>query len=166
MLRIYEAPVLMTAEEALSTDELLNFAPGDSNSNLQINLIEVVMFIKGAPDVLLPRCSSVLLPTGNVVPLTPELEESLITTQSRWSSSGQRVLLLARRVVSGSDVDSKEFGSPEVIEHVVREQTKDLVVVGMIGIVDPPRADIPEVVRICRGGGIRFFMVLYLVLRN
>src|SRR5271170_6679525 len=107
-------------------------------------LMEVVMFIKGAPDVLLPRCSSVLLPSGVVSPLTPELEESLVAIQSRWSSGGQRVLLLARRVVPGSDVDVKEIGSPEVVEDIIRDQTKDLVVVGMIGIVDPPRADIPE----------------------
>ena len=117
------------------------------------------MFIKGAPDVLLPRCSSVVLPSGVVAPLTPELEESLVTIQSRWSSAGQRVLLLARRVIPGSDVDVKEIGSPEVVEDILRDQTKDLVVVGMVGIVDPPRADIPEVVRICRGAGIRFFMV-------
>jgi len=122
-------------------------------------LIEVVMFIKGAPDVLLPRCSSVVLPSGVVAPLTPELEESLVTIQSRWSSAGQRVLLLARRVIPGSDVDVKEIGSTEVVEDILRDQTKDLVVVGMVGIVDPPRADIPEVVRICRGAGIRFFMV-------
>jgi sodium/potassium-transporting ATPase subunit alpha len=122
-------------------------------------LIEVVMFIKGAPDVLLPRCSSVVLPSGVVAPLTPELEESLVAIQSRWSSAGQRVLLLARRVIPGSDVDVKEIGSPEVVEDILRDQTKDLVVVGMVGIVDPPRADIPEVVRICRGAGIRFFMV-------
>ena len=117
------------------------------------------MFIKGAPDVLLPRCSSVVLPSGVVAPLTPELEESLVAIQSRWSSAGQRVLLLARRLIPGSEVDVKEIGSPEAVEDILRDQTKDLVVVGMIGIADPPRADIPEVVRICRGGGIRFFMV-------
>jgi len=159
MLRIYEAPVMMTAEEALSKEELSNFAPSDCKPTSRILLMEVVMFIKGAPDVLLPRCSSVLLPTGVIAPLTPKLEESLIATQSQWSSSGQRVLLLARRIISGSEVDVKEFGSPEVVEDILRDHTKDLVVVGMIGIVDPPRADIPEVVRICRGAGIRFFMV-------
>jgi sodium/potassium-transporting ATPase subunit alpha len=123
----------------------------------------VVMFIKGAPDVLLPRCTSVVLPSGERVPLTPSLRDDLNALQYRWSTAAQRVLLLARRVISFNDVEVKEFGSPESTEKVVRYFTDDLVVVGMIGIVDPPRADIPEVVNICRGGGIRFFMVSYLV---
>ena len=36
---------------------------------------------------------------------------------------------------------------------------------GMIGIVDPPRPETAEVVRICRGGGIRVLMVWFLLLR-
>ena len=118
------------------------------------------MFIKGAPDVLLPRCSSLLMPTGDIVPLTEKLLGGLTDLQSRWSSSAQRVLLLARRVIPSSELDGKDFESPEAAQHILREQTSDLVVVGLIGIVDPPRPDIPEVVRTCRGGGIRFFMVL------
>lgn len=121
----------------------------------------VVLFIKGAPDILLPRCTSILLPSGVTVPLTAALEEQLATLQSQWSSSGQRVLLLARRVISNSEVNVKELGSPEAVEHILREYTNGLVAVGLVGIVDPPRADIPEVVRICRGAGIRFFMVLF-----
>jgi sodium/potassium-transporting ATPase subunit alpha len=117
------------------------------------------MFVKGAPDVLLPRCSSILLPSGQTVSLTPDLYEDLTVLQSRWSSIGQRVLLLTRRTMSYSEIDAKTFGSPEGQERVLREYMSDLVVVGMIGIVDPPRADIPSVVKICRRGGIRFFMV-------
>ena len=56
----------------------------------------------------------------------------------------------------------KEFGSLETAIHILREYTTELVVVVMIGIVDPPRVGIPEVVRICRRGGIRFFMVILL----
>jgi sodium/potassium-transporting ATPase subunit alpha len=124
-------------------------------------LTVVVLFIKGAPDVLLPRCTSVLLPTGEITPLTQDLSDELTALQSRWSSGGQRVLLLARRVISNSEVDVKAFDSPEMANYILREKTENLVAVGMIGIVDPPRPDIPEVVRICRGGGIRFFMVTH-----
>jgi sodium/potassium-transporting ATPase subunit alpha len=119
----------------------------------------VVLYIKGAPDVLIPKCSFVLLPNGEIAPLTAEYLEKLTVLQSRWSTSGQRVLLLARRVISASGVDVKEFESPEAIVDIQREFVNNLIVVGLVGIVDPPRADIPEVVRICRGGGIRFFMV-------
>ena len=117
------------------------------------------MYIKGAPDVLLSRCSSILLPSGEVVPLSPDLVNRFTALQSRWSSAGQRVLLLARRVVEGSEVNPKQFGSSEAPDQILRDHAYGLVAVGLMGIVDPPRADIPEVVRICRGGGIRFFMV-------
>jgi sodium/potassium-transporting ATPase subunit alpha len=120
------------------------------------------MFIKGAPDVLFPRCSSVLLASGDTVAMTPDLMDQLTKIQSRWATAGQRVLLLARRVVSNSDVSIKELDSPEAADYILREQFIDLVAVGMIGIIDPPRPEIPEVVRTCRGAGIRFFMVLYL----
>lgn len=119
------------------------------------------MFIKGAPDILLPRCTSVILPNGERAPLVPTLINELAALQSRWSSGAQRVLLLARRIISSSSIDIKEIGSPESTEQILREFTNELVVVGMIGIVDPPRIDIPDVVNICRGGGIRFFMVRY-----
>jgi sodium/potassium-transporting ATPase subunit alpha len=119
----------------------------------------VVLFIKGAPDILVRRCSSILLPSGEVTPLTEELTRQLTTLQETWSSRGQRVLLLARRVISNSETQPKDWSSEDATHTVIRDYTNNLTIVGMIGIVDPPRKDIPEVVRICRGGGIRFFMV-------
>jgi sodium/potassium-transporting ATPase subunit alpha len=119
----------------------------------------VLLFIKGAPDILLKRCNSILLPSGQVTPLTEELTDQLATLQGTWSSQGQRVLLLARRMISTSEILPKDWTSEDATRTVLRDFTDDLTVVGMIGIVDPLRKDIPEVVRICRGGGIRFFMV-------
>ena len=122
-------------------------------------LTAVVMFIKGAPDVLLPRCTKLLMPTGDIVPLTESLLQSLTDLQYRWSISAQRVLLLARRLIRDEDLCQKDFAEPEAANHFAQMYTTELVVVGLIGIVDPPRWDIPEAVRVCRGAGIRFFMV-------
>ena len=72
------------------------------------------MFIKEAPDVLLPHCTSIVLPSGEQVPLTPSLRDDRNALQYRWSTAAQRVLLLARRVISYVDVDVKKFGSPRV----------------------------------------------------
>jgi sodium/potassium-transporting ATPase subunit alpha len=113
------------------------------------------MFIKGAPDVLLPRCTSVILSSGERVPLTPSLHDDLTNLQSRWSTNAQRVLILTRRVIPSYEIDVKELESPESPGKILRKFSNELVIVSMIGIVDAPRADIPEVVRICRGGGIR-----------
>ena len=100
--------------------------------NILLNCLTLdVMFIKGAPDVLLPRCSSVLLPSGDVVGMTPGYRDHLTVLHSRWATAGQRVLLLARRVISNSEVDVKEFDSPEAADYILREQTHDLVAVGI-----------------------------------
>jgi sodium/potassium-transporting ATPase subunit alpha len=117
-------------------------------------LTVVVLFIKGAPDILLKRCTSILLPSGEITPLTEELTNQLTALQGTWSSLRQRVLLLARRIISTSEILPKDWTSEDASRAVLRDFTDDLTVIGMIGIVDPPRKDIPDVVRICRGGGI------------
>jgi sodium/potassium-transporting ATPase subunit alpha len=91
--------------------------------------------------------------------MNASLLAELTALQTRWAVSGQRVLLLARCVISSSKLGPKVFESPQAADYIVRQHVTDLIVVGMIGILDPPRPEIPEVVRICRGGGIRFFMV-------
>lgn len=81
---------------------------------------------------------------------------------SQWSVAGQRVLLLARRVLSAADVDAQRIRSGEISETALLEiLVSDLVVVGMLGIVDPPRPEIPDVVQACRAGGIRVVMVTF-----
>lgn len=70
----------------------------------------------------------------------------LTATQEKWASQGQRVLLLARRVIR-SDVLPREVSvdSAEFADIVNLELNQDLTVVGLVGLVDPPRDDIPEV---------------------
>ena len=78
--------------------------------------------------------------------------------KNQWSSQGKRVILLARRVVKESDIgidtsDSRFEGE------ITKLAKKDLTLVGLVGIVDPPRDEIPQVVRTLRRAGIRIFMV-------
>jgi sodium/potassium-transporting ATPase subunit alpha len=105
--------------------------------------------------------TSIVLPSGEVVPMTPDLIAQVTDLHSRWASSGQRVLL-ARRVLSEAKLDTRFFQSPDAADCILKEYTAELVAVGLIDIRDPPHAEIPEVVKICRGGGIRFYMVALL----
>ncbi|HTU61728.1 MAG TPA: HAD-IC family P-type ATPase, partial [Polyangiales bacterium] len=61
------------------------------------------VLVKGAPDVLLPRCASVLRVDGTVAPLDDVNRDRVRQLQERWSSEGQRVLLLCHRSV-GDDM--------------------------------------------------------------
>jgi sodium/potassium-transporting ATPase subunit alpha len=82
----------------------------------------------------------------------------LVSTKDDWSSQGRRVLLLARKTISNSSIPTGLSSS--AMEALMINQAKSgLTLVGLVGIVDPPRSEIPEVIRTLRGAGIRIFMV-------
>jgi sodium/potassium-transporting ATPase subunit alpha len=108
--------------------------------------------IKGAPDILLPRCDTVLDDKNEAVPLTDAQRLRIEEIKDSWSRQGKRVILLARKptVMPFSANHEKE---------VLVAAREGLTFVGILGIVDPPRDEIPEVVRVLRGASIRIFMV-------
>ena len=116
------------------------------------------MLVKGGPDVLFPKCSSVTRADGAVVPLDAAHRAALHNAQERWSSAGQRVLALCRR-----DVSSLVGLAPGVpandVEELMYANLCDLTLVGLVGIRDPPRADVPDAIGTIRRAGVRVFMV-------
>lgn len=113
------------------------------------------LMVKGAPDVLLPRCNACLTPSGSTQPLTEEAKRQLVSQQEAWSRDGQRVIMLARRDFGTSAIPNT---TPFEDEAVMASQS-DLIVIGILGILDPPRAEIRQTVADCRRSGARFFMV-------
>ncbi|KAJ2066322.1 hypothetical protein GGI03_005307 [Coemansia sp. RSA 2337] len=79
--------------------------------------------------------------------------------QRRWSGEGQRVPMLCRREFHGFNPFAGREDDPAELEVIVAAHNTDLCIVGLVGIVDPPRKEIPSVVDICRRAGIRVFMV-------
>ncbi|KZS89101.1 sodium-potassium ATPase [Sistotremastrum niveocremeum HHB9708] len=115
---------------------------------------------KGAPEILLPRCSYVLNPTGGApIPLTHDVSSIIAKIQEDWASEGRRVLLLARRVLPSSLVPENFKGDEFAFEELVEEMHRELVVVGLVALIDPLKDDIVHTVRVCRGAGIRFLVV-------
>ncbi|RPD63077.1 sodium-potassium ATPase [Lentinus tigrinus ALCF2SS1-6] len=121
---------------------------------------DYLLLVKGAPDVLMPRCKFVLDPAGGgPTPLTPVVLERISAIQERWSRDGQRVLLLARRVVRGDELPKELNPQEEEFADLVEQLRDDLIIVGLVGLIDPLKPSIPDVVKTCRGAGIRFFVV-------
>ncbi|KAI4637641.1 hypothetical protein J4E83_000458 [Alternaria metachromatica] len=110
------------------------------------------LMIKGAPDILLPRCDLILNEKGEEILLTDAQRLRIDTVKDSWSRQGKRVILLARKptIVPFSANHEKE---------VLVAAREGLTFIGIVGIVDPPRDEIPDVVRILRGASIRIFMV-------
>ena len=119
---------------------------------------ENLLFIKGAPDILLPRCGSYMDGAGYIERLDESARADLESLKDRWSGQGKRVILLAQKRIEALRTDPVE--QPREYESEIMEFAKtELILVGLVAIVDPPRAEIPEVVRTLRGAGIKVFMV-------
>lgn len=119
---------------------------------------ELEFMIKGAPDILINKCSKILTADGDVLPLTIEHLRCIDTIQDKWASEGQRVVLLAYKKLSYSRFSSCGFSSKETTDTLLSE-SQDLVLAGLVGIADPPKDDILDVVTTLHNAGIRVNMV-------
>ncbi|WP_449244851.1 cation-translocating P-type ATPase [Desulfobacca acetoxidans] len=105
-----------------------------------------VMYLKGAPENLLPFCVRQLTTQGEK-PFEEADREDILAENSRLAGSALRVLGLAYRRLS----DLPEL-TPE-------SEEADLVWVGLVGMIDPPRPEAKEAVSRCRRAGIKVIMV-------
>jgi sodium/potassium-transporting ATPase subunit alpha len=114
-----------------------------------------IIFVKGAPDILLPQCTSYYSAvTNTILPLDASATAQLIARQESWSRGGQRVILVCMRHYT----PESPIGSTDLTEEVI-DCITDLTVIGLLGIMDPPRPETARTVFDCRRAGTRFFMV-------
>ena len=104
------------------------------------------VMVKGAPDVLLDRCTHLL--SGSPRPLDSVLRHRVLSANEEMASRALRVLGLAFR-----DMDS----IPAVLSSDHLEQ--GLTFVGLAGMIDPPRAEVRQAVSHCYAAGIRPVMI-------
>jgi len=107
-------------------------------------------FVKGAPDVLISRSSSFLRPDGEAVSITEDNRSLALDANDRMAASGERVMVVARR-----DFDPADFDAGGNLIDLVR----DLTLLAMVGIVDPPRAEAKAAIAKCHDAGIRVRMI-------
>ena len=107
-------------------------------------------YVKGAPDVLIARSASILGTEGTVVPLAGGAQEQALEYNEQLASQGMRVM-----VVAGRDLDPATF-DPEAD---LLQEVNDLTLLGMVGIVDPPRPEAKAAIAECASAGIRVRMI-------
>ncbi|KAJ7876513.1 hypothetical protein B0H14DRAFT_3083125 [Mycena olivaceomarginata] len=116
-----------------------------------------LLAVKGAPDVLIRRCSSFMDPEGKQWPLNTDLLAGISAIQEDYAARGQRVLLLAKKTLD-RDVSEGHVDANSLEDYLLATNI-DLTVVGLVALVDPPRPETEETIRVCRRAGIRFAMV-------
>ncbi|CEN60695.1 hypothetical protein ASPCAL03130 [Aspergillus calidoustus] len=112
------------------------------------------LFIKGAPDMLLSKCAHVVNRNGQAELLSQAERNRLERIKDRWSAEGKRVILMAQRLVSSDWIKAG------VDERSALQAAQDgLTLVGLVGLIDPPRDEIPGVIDTLRRASIRIMMV-------
>jgi Ca2+-transporting ATPase len=107
-------------------------------------------FVKGAPDVLITRGGSFLLPDGQLVAISDDNRKLATDENDRMAKAGERVMVVARK-----DFDPAAFDPKGKLIDLV----KDLTLLAMVGIVDPPRAEAKDAIAKCHSAGIQVRMI-------
>merc|ERR1711971_754584 len=120
----------------------------DKNDNRQL------LVLKGAPERILERCTTIIV-EGRELPMTEEWKNAFETAYMELGGLGERVLgfcdymLPADKYPSGFPFDADDVNFP----------LEGLRFVGLMSMIDPPRAAVPDAVAKCRSAGIKVIMV-------
>lgn len=130
----------------------VNELPFDSDRKLMTTVHkkdngEFRVLTKGAPDVLVSKCSHIY-ENGGPVPLTEEHIGRITAANKGLADEALRVLAFAYRDLAEQPAEP----SPE-------ETERDLVFIGLAGMIDPPRDEVRDAVAVCRQAGIRPVMI-------
>merc|ERR1712209_123109 len=136
--------------------------PFNSTNKFQVSIHEqedksdsrYLLVMKGAPERILQRCSTIVI-DGTERPLTQDWKNAFETAYMQLGGLGERVLgfcdfmLPADKYPKGYPFDADEENFP----------LSGLRFVGLMSMIDPPRAAVPDAVGKCRSAGIKVIMV-------
>jgi Ca2+-transporting ATPase len=105
-----------------------------------------ILSMKGAPEIVLGKCISIAGPNG-IETLTEEDRKEILGTADRMADRALRVLAFAWR-----SLDPKEPLERDDVE-------SRLIFVGLVGMMDPPRKEVPEAISVSKTAGIRPVMI-------
>ena len=135
-----EAEMPRVAELPFDSDRKLMSTVHPMNGKLRV-------MVKGAPDVLLSRCTHIL--DGSPVAITDAHKAEVLNTNAAMAEKALRVLSAAYK-----DVDALPEG-----ELTTENLECGLTFVGLVGMIDPPRMEVKQAVAECYGAGIRPVMI-------
>jgi Ca2+-transporting ATPase len=108
---------------------------------------ENILYFKGAPEVVLEKCSGVLS-DGKTIELTAERRNHFLERNSGMAGNGMRVLGFAFKRIRGDPVSMG-----------LEELESGLTYMGIVGMIDPPRPEVYDAIRLCNEAGIKVVMI-------
>ncbi|MGU8770693.1 cation-translocating P-type ATPase, partial [Clostridium perfringens] len=124
--------------------------PFDSDRKLMttVNLVDdkkARVFTKGALDSILSICNKISI-NGKLLDFTKEYKAKVLENSNIMSDKALRVLAFAYKDISKENI-------------VLDSLEKDLVFIGMVGMIDPPRLDVKDSIKLCKSAGITPVMI-------
>jgi Ca2+-transporting ATPase len=104
-----------------------------------------IAYSKGAPEVILSSCSYIYQ-NGQETKLTDENRDNILSTAKEMASDALRVLGMSYKRL------------PENVS-ITEALERDMVFVGLVGMIDPPREEVKEAVKLCDKAGIKSVMI-------
>lgn len=127
------------------------------------------LFVKGAPNLLIERCTNIMYRDGTVVRLTGELRRKINAKVSELATRPLRCLALAVKDSNSLDPSLKKFKPSEenlLVKHPLlkdpsryKDVESGLTLVGIVGIKDPARPEVADSIKKCTEAGIRIMMI-------
>ena len=108
---------------------------------------KIVSFTKGAPDIVISKCTKMAL-NGKIVDFTKELKDKVLAVNTKFARSALRVLSMAYNVWN----EVPQHPSFELVEN-------DMIFVGLVGMIDPARPEVKESIKLCKQAGIETVMI-------
>uniref|UniRef100_A0A8D3DLJ1 Sodium/potassium-transporting ATPase subunit alpha n=1 Tax=Scophthalmus maximus TaxID=52904 RepID=A0A8D3DLJ1_SCOMX len=136
--------------------------PFNSTNKFQLSVHELedpldlryLLVMKGAPERILERCSTILI-KGQELPLDEQWSEAFQTAYMDLGGLGERVLGFCHIYLNEKEFPRGYRFDPDEMNFT----TSGLCFAGLISMIDPPRATVPDAVMKCRTAGIRVVMV-------
>jgi sodium/potassium-transporting ATPase subunit alpha len=144
-----EGALILYAKDKVDIKELkkqnkrLHESPFDSKTKRMITInndgAQSTVYMKGAPEIVL-RMSSRILMNNEIISMEQNHRDEIEKYYGRLASRGERVLAMAYK--EGDDPSEEQF-----------------IFVALIGMIDPPRKEIPDAIARCKSAGIKVIMI-------
>ena len=116
-----------------------------NNNNNNISSRKHEAYIKGACEVVLSRCSEIVVDNKSLS-LTEEMRNRILAENDDMATRGLRVLALAYKHLNGYHLSQQNV-------------EQNLLLVGLVGMMDPPRMEVVDSIAQCKSAGIDVVMI-------
>jgi Ca2+ transporting ATPase len=117
------------------------------------------IFVKGAPDKILTRCSHGIDSNLNTIPLETRQRESIKQKIEEYAANRMRTIIVAMKDISESELKSINEKYGDMNTEFYSELCTGLTFVTLLGIADEHRDDVPAAILKCHSAGVRVLMV-------